>query len=516
VTEISRREVLLGGAAAAMGIGLSTTLGACGDSGKKSASKTSTSQAQTRDRQAAIDDLRKRLKGQVLVPGDPAYATTGLPANGRYASLRPLAIAQCVDEADVVTCVNWSRQNGSPPVGRGGGHSYAGYSTTDGLLIDVAQLNSVSVDRASATAVVGGGAHNQNIYDATHDGPLFLPGGTCLGVGVGGLALGGGIGYNTHWAGLTCDHLLHSRIVTADGSVLDLDPTTNADLFWACRGGAGGNFGINTQFTFKFVEAPPNVAWYRFDWTGADATGAVFSAFHKILENAPNALNAVASSQAMPVGAGGPREALATFSRGQYIGPIDELRDLIKPLLDAAPPTKQVLQVQTFWDTLRGYTTPPETSTHSFGDISRYANKPIPDSAVAKVVDLLSTCPSRSDAANGSFWSLGWIGGQANSVKRTDTAYVHREMMSLLRPTPVWPNDAPASVANDLEAWTDDVVKAIAPHTPSESYQNFPNRSLPDPLKQYYAENLPRLVAIKNKHDPKNLFRNPQSIPTRL
>ena len=74
---------------------------------------------------------------------------------------------------------------------------------------------------------------------------------------------------------------------------------------------------------------------------------------------------------------------------------------------------------------------------------------------------MLSTCPSRSDAANGSFWSLGWIGGRANSVKRTDTAYVHRDMMSLLRPTPVWPNDAPASVANDLEAWTDDVVKAI-------------------------------------------------------
>ena len=513
--EISRRELLKGGSAAAVGLGLSGALAACGGSTKKAA-RTTTTEAEARATKGALDDLRKRLKGKVVVPGDPDYQTAGRPANGRYESIDPLAIAQCVDEADVVTCVNWSRENGIPPVGRGGGHSYAGYSTTRGLLINVGAINSVAIDRANGTAVAGGGAHNLEMYNATHDGPLFLPGGTCLGVGVGGLVLGGGIGYNTHWAGLTCDHLLHSRIVTADGQVLDLDPSTNSDLFWACRGGAGGSFGINTQFTFKLQEAPAQVAWYRFDWTGADATGAVFSAFHKILEKAPNALNAVASSQAMPVGAGGPREALATFSRGQYIGPLDELRDLIKPLLDAAPPTKQVLQNQTFWDTLRGYTTQPETTTHSFGDISRYASKPIPDSAVAKVVDLLSTCPSRSDEANGSFWSLGWIGGLANSVKREDTAYVHREMMSLLRPTPVWPNDAPASVANDLEAWTDDVVKAIAPFTPAESYQNFPNRSLPNPLKQYYAENLPRLVAIKKKHDPKNLFRNPQSIPTSL
>lgn len=510
MTEMGRRDFLRLGAVGAGAV----AIGACGGgSSSKPAAKANSSQAAARDKKGAVDDLRKRLKGTVLVPGDPGYATTGLPANGRYDAIRPLAIAQCVDEADVVTCVNWSRDNGIPPVGRGGGHSYAGYSTTTGLQIDLSKLNSLTIDSAAQTAVAGGAARNLEFYNATHDGPLFLPGGTCLGVGVGGLALGGGIGYNTHWAGLTCDHLLHSRIVTANGEVLDLDPNTNSDLFWACRGGAGGSFGINTQFTFKLQEVPQSVAWYRFDWRGADASAGVLAAFGKILDKAPDALNAVASSTAVLPGPAGPREAITTFSRGQYIGPIDELRDLVKPLLDVAPPVTQVLQTRSFWDALRDYTTQPETSTHSFGDISRYANKVLPDSAYAKLADLLSQCPSRSAEANGSFWSLGWIGGKANSVGRGDTAYVHRQMTSLLRPTPVWPNDAPKSVGDDLMAWTNEMVKVVAPYTPAESYQNFPNRVLKDWQTQYYAENFPRLVDIKRKYDKKNLFQNPQSIP---
>ena len=125
-------------------------------------------------------------------------------------------------------------------------------------------------------------------------------------MGVGGLVLGGGIGYNTHWAGLTSDHLVASRIVTADGGVLHIDPSHHPDLFWACRGGAGGSFGINTQFTFHLVRIPSaDVAFYRFDWRGADAAAAVLGAFDRVLKKAPAALNAVAQAQAVPVGTGG-------------------------------------------------------------------------------------------------------------------------------------------------------------------------------------------------------------------
>jgi hypothetical protein len=409
MSELSRRAFLRGGAAAAIGVGTGLVWRP-----RRIAARAGVDAA-------ALEDLRRRLNGNLITPGDGGFTKASAPANGRYLDILPVAVARRADEADVVTCITWCNENGVPPVARGGGHSYAGYCTTTGLLIDLRLLNSVTIDRRQGTLVTGGAARNGDYFVATENGPLFLPGGTCLGVGVAGLALGGGIGYNTHWAGLTCDHLLASRIVTAAGEILEVDEVTNNDLFWACRGGAGGSFGVNTSFTFKLVELPQmDVGWYLFRWRGADAAAAVLAAFHAVLQSAPPALNAVAMAQASPVGAGGPREAIDVMSRGQYIGPLDELRDLVQPLLAAATPTEQTLETKTFWDVQRLIAT-GEPEPHSFGDISRYAAEPLPKKTVAAVVDLLADCPSRPDDANGSFWSLGWVGGAVmNAVSRTD------------------------------------------------------------------------------------------------
>jgi FAD/FMN-containing dehydrogenase len=464
----------------------------------------------------SLAELSARLTGAVLLPDEPGYDTASTPANGRYRDIRPMAVAQCANEPDIVTCVNWCRASGVPPVVRAGGHSYAGFSTTTGLLLDIGNLNSVSIDEQAGTATTGGAALNGDVFRATADGPLFLPAGTCLGVGVGGLTLGGGIGYNTHWAGLTCDHLLASRIVTASGEVLELDPSTHGDLFWACRGGAGGSFGINTAFTYDLVRVPSqNISYYRFDYRGAEAAGAVLSAFHAILQSAPPALNAVAMAQAAPIGGGGAREAIDVMSRGQYIGPLDELRALVSPLLKVATPTRTTLEAKTFWDTQRIWAS-TEPPIHSFGGISRYAPRPVPDAALQQLVDLLVTCPSRTDTAYGSIWSLGWVGGDVvGAIGRTDTAYVHRDTMTLLRVTPEWEDDDPPAVGEGLMAWTQAAVSVIAPHTANESYQNFPDRAITDWQTAYYAENFERLVDVKTTYDPGNLFANPQSIPTR-
>jgi FAD/FMN-containing dehydrogenase len=462
-----------------------------------------------------LDTLRKLLKGELLVPGDQGFPAAIAPANGRYLDVIAMAAARCADEHDVATCVDWARRYGVQPVGRTGGHSYAGYSTTTGLIIDLGRLNSVRIDHDNGTATVGGGALNANVFKATVGGPLFLPVGTCLGVGVGGLALGGGIGYNTHWQGLTCDHLRSSRIVTAAGELLDLSAEQHSDLFWACQGGAGGSFGLNTEFVFELAEVPKqNVTFYRFDWRGADAATAVLSTFDDVLSTAPTALNAVAQAQAVPVGRPGPREAITAFSRGQYIGPSGELYDLVRPLIAAAGlPVHITINEMPFWDAQQIFAS-TEAEKHSFGDISRYANKPLPQAVVAGMVDLLAKCPSRSDDANGALWSLGWIGGPVVDAKsRTQTAYVHRNMHTLWRPTPVWPNDAPESVGAGLIEWTNEVIDLLRPRTPNESYQNFPNRLITDWQQEYYAENYDRLVRVKTRYDGKNLFRNFQSVP---
>ena len=506
---MNRRRFLQSGAAALLGLGI----GLRGPLLKEACAQ-AFPVATTAAR--ALADLRHRLNGTLMLPDDSGYSAASTPANGRYRNILPIAVARCADEADVVTCVQWCNENGVSPVARGGGHSYAGFSTTTGLLVDLRRLNSVHLDKKTGVAVAGGAALNNDFFVASEDGDWFLPGGTCLGVGVGGLCLGGGIGYNTHWAGLTCDRLTASRIVIASGAILDLDASNNSDLFWACRGGAGGSFGFNTQFTFDLVKVPiTTIGWYRFEWRGADAAVAVLTAFDQMMQSAPAALNAVAMAQASAVGPDGPRAAIDVMSRGQYIGPFDELQELLRPLAKIGTLTMHTLEETRFWDTQRLIAT-AEPAIHAFGDISRYANKPIPDDVISKMVDLLTTCPSRSDDNNGSIWSLGWVGGDVmNAIGRTETAYVHRGVTTLYRPTTVWSDDAPESVGNDLNAWSESIIDTLKPHTPEESYQNFPNRSLQNWQELYYAENFDRLVAIKTKYDPNNLFNNPQSIPIR-
>lgn len=506
------RRTLLKGSATAIGLGVGS--GLVPGVGRWTAAQTPVPISLT-----ALDDLRARLNGTLMLPGDTGYPFASAPANGRYLDIKPAAIARVADEADVVTCVNWCTENGIAPVVRGGGHSYAGYSTTTGLLVDIRRLNSVTIDKHEGTVVCGGAALNGDFLTASENGAFFLPGGTCLGVGVGGLTLGGGIGYNTHWAGLTCDHLLSSRIVTASGDLLDIDDTQNNDLFWACRGGAGGSFGINTQFKFSLVEVPQGtVAWYRYEWQGADAAEAVLSAFDTMMQTAPPALNAVAMAQATPIGSDGPRAAIQVMSRGQYIGPLDELDDLIRPLQSIPGRTRDDFFDQPFWQTIRTVVT-GEPEPHSYGDISRYADAPIPQDVISDMVDNLADCPSRSaddNGPNGAIWSIGWVGGDVvNAVSRTETAYVHRNATTLYRPTTVWPNDARPSVGDELNAWTDQIIATLDPYTPQESYQNFPNRSIQNWQEQYYAENYERLVDVKTKFDPGNLFHHPQSIPPR-
>lgn len=512
--KMNRRALVGSGVATALSLGVPSLARAQGTptalAGTPGATPTSTERAT-----GALKDLAEKLHGQLLLPGDSNYWSASTPQNGRFRGTWPLAVAQCADEADVVTCVNWARENNVPPVARTGGHSEAGYSTTDGLLINAGAMNKVTIDQKSGVATVQGGARNQDVLDTMQGAQHYLPIGTCLDVGFGGLTLGGGIGYNTHHAGLTADHLVSTRIVTADGNVLDADASRNSDLFWACQGGAGGNFGVNTSFTYQMLEVPqPTVMFYRLDWNGADDATAAIAAYHKVLQTAPDALNSDLAAQPIPIGSGGPRAAVTAFSRGQYFGTADELRQVIAPLIAAATPAKVMIQEMSFWDMQRMFGSTDASVTHSYGDYSRFVNKPLPDDVTAKLVDLLVDCPSRTDTANGSIWSLGWIGGDLmHKIGRTETAYVHRDMLTLIRPTPVWPNDAPASVANDLIAWTDGVIALLTPYTPNESYQNFTNRRIIDWRQQYYAENFDRLVEVKTTYDEKNLFRNFQSIP---
>jgi len=506
---MDRRSFVRGSAAAGLGLAAGSRWAIGWDTPRAAAQATPVAVSTS-----ALADLRNRLHGTLLLPEDSGYPSAVATANQRYAAVQPLAVARCADEADVVTSVRWCTEQGVLPTVRGGGHSYAGFSTTTGLLIDLRRLNTVQVDRGAGVMTIGGAALNADLFVALENGPHILPGGICPGVGVGGLTLGGGLGYNSRWAGLTSDHLQESRIVAASGDVLDIASGSHPDLYWACRGGAGGSFGVNTAFTFSLVEVPTSLAtWFSLSWRGADAAEGVLAAFDQILQTAPDAFSGLILAEPLEIGADGPRAAISVWTTGRYLGPAAELRDLLQPLLAAAEPSDQRIEEMSFWQVQRQLAE-PDGSPHAFADTSRYAREALPATAIANIVDLLTRCPVRTAEIYGAFLTFGWVGGAVDAVARTDTAYVHRGMTALHRSGVAWPMTAPKAVRDEMLAWNADVVAAIVPYTPEESYQNFPNRDLEHWQQLYYAENFPRLVEVKRRYDPGNLFRTAQSIPT--
>ena len=275
---VDRRGFLRGGTAAA---GLAALAGAGAGAGRGTAAGAAD---QAPVHRPPLGQLRRQLKGRLLVPGDKGYDAASAPANGRYDRIRPVAVAVCADEHDVVACVNWAPPVRRPARGPGRRARLRRLLDDPGPAHRHEPAQPVRIDRARGTATIGGGTLNGHLFTAMKGGHLFLPLGTCLGVGAGGLTLGGGIGYNTRWAGLTCDHLQSSRIVTADGDLLDIDAGHHGDLYWACRGGAGGSFGINTSFTFDLLEVPrKTVSYYLAWWRGADAAVGAFVEFDRIL-----------------------------------------------------------------------------------------------------------------------------------------------------------------------------------------------------------------------------------------
>lgn len=231
---------LSGGASAAL-------LAGCGGAGSSGSPSTAVPPADTG---LNWSSLAASLGGQLLRPGDSTYAAASLLANMRFDGTKPAAIIKCNSVEDVRTGLAFVRNNKLAVTPRSGGHSWAGTSTTTGVVLNVTPMNAIQVN-ANGTAKVGAGARLAEVYDRLIANGVCIPSGTCLTVGIAGITMGGGIGILDRQFGLTCDNLLAAEVVTADGRLINCDATTEPELFWALRGGGGGNFGVATSFTFK-------------------------------------------------------------------------------------------------------------------------------------------------------------------------------------------------------------------------------------------------------------------------
>lgn len=369
-------------------------------------------------------------------------------------------------------------------------------------------MNRVTLDLAAGTATVQGGANNENMASALRVGNFAVPSGRCPTVGAGGLTLGGGWGFSATRAGLTCDSLLSTEAVLADGRTHHIDAKSEPDLFWAARGGGGGNYGIHTAFTFRLHDVDP-VTTFRIEWPPGKQT-ELMVALQKLQQDNPRSISTRSKIRPQAAGRFPDRKSLIVETLGLYWGNEKALRAVLAPVLAVAKPRFADLYEMAYWRARDYLATDDPNGLYEIK--SRYVAGALSGEAIETMLSWMTRWPGGS-LRQDNMGLLFAIGGAVRDVGPEATAYVHRDSDFLFEMEANWgPIDGPETVAAQRD-WLADYAADMQRFLLPRSYVNFPDRDQADWKTAYYGDNLSRLSAIKRHYDRDNLFRFPQSIP---
>jgi FAD/FMN-containing dehydrogenase len=451
---------------------------------------------------AIVSELRDQVRGETITAEDPAYEEARRVHNAMI-DRRPLAIVRCAGTEDVVAAVNFARENQLDVAVRGGSHSVPGFGTADdALVIDLGRMQEVDVDPDTRTARGQGGATWGVFNDATHAHGLATTGGIISTTGVGGLTLGGGIGYLSRGVGLSCDNLLSAEVVTADGRILTASEQENEDLFWAIRGG-GGNFGVVTSFEFQMhpvKEIYGGPILYE-----VDDAATVLSFYRDFIRDAPEQLGGFPAWQIAP-----PLPFIPEDRHGDpflifiacWAGPIEEGEAALRPFREVAPVVAEHVGPM------------PYPALNSAFDelvapgLQHYWKANFVKELTDEAIDAHLQHGPKVPAVNSTV-HIYPINGACHRVAPDATAFAYRDATFATVIAGMWPD--PADNERNI-AWVREYYEATAPLSEEGGYVNFMAGDDQDRVSANYRQNYDRLVDVKRKYDPDNLFHLNQNI----
>lgn len=450
----------------------------------------------------SMDSLKEEVRGEVLVDGDVGYEEARLVYNGMI-DKRPAVVIGAVDDADVIAGVRYAAENGFDLSIRGGGHSVPGFGTNDdGVVIDLGRMKGIRVEPETRTARTQGGTTWGDLDHATHAFGLAAPGGIISTTGVAGLTMGGGIGYLSRGHGLSIDNLISADVVTADGRLLHANEEENSDLFWAIRGG-GGNFGVLTNLEYRLH--PVEMIYGGPMFFEVEAARDVLSLYREFIADAPEQFGGFFGWQMAP-----PLPFIPGDRHGDtfcmivscWTGPMDEAEGVLKPFRDVAPVVADHVGPAPFpamnsaFDALL-----PAGLQHYWK--ANYAVE-ITDEAIDVHLEYGPLVPTMQSTVH-----LYPINGACHQVESDATAFGHRDASFAPVIAGMWenPEDNEANTA-----WVRDYAAALAPHSEEGGYINFMAADDHGRAAANYGANYDRLVEVKTKYDPGNLFHMNQNI----